>query len=779
MKRFFAEFSIDHPWWVIIGVVLITAFFAAQLPDIKIDTDPENMLPSDEPVRLFDHQTKEDFALSDFIAVGVVTEQTAFTPGLLNRIFKITSEIEEIDGVIAEDILAPSTVDDISQGFGGSVVISTLMEEEIETQQEADYIFSRIMANPVLRGKLASDDGRALAIFIPIESKNMSHRIGVKIQALTEKYGGAEVYYVAGLPIAEDSFGAEMFVQMAYSAPMAMMVILLLMLLFFRKFKIVIAPLIVAMMSVIWTMGLLILTGNTVHIMSSMIPIFLMPISVLDSVHIISEFHDNYQKLGDKAATIRYSILELFQPMLFTSLTTVAGFLSLALTPIPPVQVFGIFVAFGIVVAWLLSMTLVPAVIMLIEPGSLETFGSSDDNHGPLAAVLRGLKRLSYRHSLTIIFASAAVIVVAGFGITKIEVNDNPVRWFKESHPVRQADVIMNRHLAGTYMNYLVFDAGKVDALKNPEILAYIESLQEDLARDEIVGATTGLPDIVKKVRYELYGADAAKASLPDNREEIAQLLFLFEISGGNPDDLYKFVTEDYDKGNLWVQLTNGDNKMVSAVVERVAEFIYANPPPAGLKINWAGLPFINITWQDKMVAGMGKSLMWAYLIVFAMMVFLFRSIRWGFISLLPLTVTIIAIYGFIGYWGRSYDMPVAVLSSLALGLSVDFAIHNIQRFRMIYRRRQNFAESFEELFQSTGRAIGRNVMIIAIGFVPMLFSSLVPYITVGAFFLAIMIISGLVTMLLLPAISKIFRGALFKGESGPDEIDQTKTESI
>ncbi|RME23764.1 MAG: hypothetical protein D6800_09415, partial [Candidatus Zixiibacteriota bacterium] len=161
-------------------------------------------------------------------------------------------------------------------------------------------------------------------------------------------------------------------------------------------------------------------------------------------------------------------------------------------------------------------------------------------------------------------------------------------------------------------------------------------------------------------------------------------------------------------------------------------------------------------------VSGMGKSLASSYIVVFIMMIFLFRSFRWGFISMLPLTITIMAIYGFIGYVGKPYDMPVAVLSSLTLGLSVDFAIHFIERFRMIYKRRQNFRDSFHEIFEGAGRAISRNVLVIAIGFVPMLFSSLVPYITVGSFFLAIMLVSGLVTMLLLPAITRTFSKRLF-----------------
>jgi len=498
-----------------------------------------------------------------------------------------------------------------------------------------------------------------------------------------------------------------------------------------------------------------------VHIMSSMIPIFLIPISVLNSIHILSEFHDHYKRLGDKAATIRHSINELFVPMLSTSMTTVAGFISLALTPIPPVRVFGIFVAFGILTAWFLSLVINPAIASLISTKTLRSFGKADSENGVLFRIMRVFHGLAKNRSGAIIGVAVAVIVVAVIGLTLIEVNDNPVKWFKQSHPIRIADTEMNKHLAGTYMNYLVFESEDEDRIKDPEVQRYIESLQRVLEDDPIVGSTTGIPDIVKKIRYELFGADSSKLALPETRTEIAQMLFLFEMSGGDPDDLFKFVTNDYAKANLWVQMRNGDNKAVSGVVDRADSYVEQNEPPEGVSVKWAGLPYINIEWQRQMVTGMRSSLIGSYVVVFLMMVFLFRSLRWGIISMLPLTITIMAIYAFIGYIGKPYDMPVAVLSSLTLGLSIDFAIHFIQRMRILHKRIGRFDEAFREIFEGTGRAISRNVLVIAIGFIPMMFSTLVPYITVGSFFLSIMVVSGLVTMLLLPALSRAMRKSL------------------
>ncbi|MFH2056880.1 MAG: MMPL family transporter, partial [bacterium] len=313
-----------------------------------------------------------------------------------------------------------------------------------------------------------------------------------------------------------------------------------------------------------------------------------------------------------------------------------------------------------------------------------------------------------------------------------------------------------------TYMNYLVVDSGEDDGLKNPELLTWIEGLQRHLEKNETVGATTGLPDVVKKVRYELFGGKQEYNSLPTNQDEVAQDLFIFEMAGGDPDDLFKFVTSDYVKANIWVQLTEGDNQSVASVVASADDYIAHHKPPVAVDVKWAGLPYVNIVWQDKMVAGMRSSLLSSFIVVFIMMALLFRSVRWGIISMLPLTITIMMIYAFIGYIGKPYDMPVAVLSSLTLGLSVDFAIHYIQRSRTIFKRVGNFKDTLKGVFEGPARAISRNVLVIAIGFVPMFFSSLVPYITVGSFFFAIMLVSGAVTLILLPAITTVMQKKLY-----------------
>lgn len=751
MKRFLINLSLNHPKMVVLVSLIITILLGLQIPKIKIDTDPENMLPADEEVRVFHDEVKEAFGLHDWLVLGIIREEGIFNQKSLGRVYRITEKIKGLDGVMEYDIIAPSEVDDIFTTDEGILRVETLLDEEPETQAQAEQVLVRIKDNPIFRNKLASDDGTTVVVFVPLENKEVADEVANSIREIIAEEGGDEEYHIAGIPVAESTFGAEMFIQMAIYAPIAFVLIFLIMLYFFRKPVVVLSPMIVALMTVTWTMGLLIGLGYTVHIMSSMIPIFLIPIAVLDSIHILSEFHDRYARHGEMRQTVVETMDELFVPMLFTSVTTVVGFSSLVLTPIPPVQVFGVFVAIGIAVAWILSITFNTSFAMLVPKKAIDNFGATPEGRSVMRSAMHLIRDTSMRYSKPIVILGATFMVISIVGLTRVVVNDNPVKWFKAGHPLRVADDVMSRHLAGTYLTYLSVDAEEEGGLKDPEAMRYVESLQRNLGTHPNVGATTSVADIVKKVGEELKG-DPSEAIIPSSSEEIAQYLFLYEMSGGDPEDLFKFITPEAGRANIWVQMKKGENQAVSSVVRETRSFLENNPPP-GLEVNWAGLPYINVVWQDKMVTGMGRALASSFVVVLIIMTILFRSFRLGLLSMVPLSATIALVYAFIGYIGKPYDMPIAVLSSLTLGLSIDFAIHFLQRTREAMREKGNFRAAMEEVFEIPARAITRNIMVISLGFVPMFFAHLVPYITVGAFFFAIMIISGFTTLFALPAI--------------------------
>ena len=855
------KFSTDKPKLVTVLMVVMTLILGAMMVRVEVDTDPENMLSEKEAVRIFHHEAKKDFALHDVVVVGVVNETNpdgVFNVETLGHVHELTrfamNLVDEKDPekrVVTQDVIAPGTVDAIEQAGLGQVRFEWLMQTPPKTREEALRVRDLAMANPLLKGTLVSEDGKALAIYLPITAKDFAYQVRNQVLEKIENFKGDDHFYITGLPVAEDTFGVEMFVQMAVSAPLAMLAIFILMLIFFKKINMIISPMIIAMVTVISTMGLLIGTGNTVHIMSSMIPIFLMPIAVVDSIHILSEFFDIYQKTKNRRKTLEEVMHHLFMPMLYTSLTSSAGFASLALTPIPPVRIFGIFVAIGIMLAWFLTIVFIPAYVMLLKEESLASFGvvrkedTGEVKQTLLSRILHQMGELTYNQSKLIIILTVVAIGISVYGISKIQINDNPVKWFKKSHPIRVADKVLNEHFGGTYEAYLVLKAkpgvfnimdakkevtaafssaiddaptvykeamalietvsaksffpeeflkaltseieAKMDnadddsyytwedalsaidlvrnrdqVFKRPDVLNYIGKLQKYMVEKEAVGKSNSVTDVVKKVYQELFEANPDYFRVPETVNGVAQSLISYQNSH-KPNDLWHLVTPDYTKANIWVQLKSGDNKDMEATLKIVEAFFKDNPPPVPLTHGWAGLTYINVIWQEKMVMGMLESFLSSFIIVFVMMVILFRSPLWGILAMVPLSVTISFIYGIIGIVGKDYDMPVAVLSSLTLGLAIDFAIHFLERSRQTHTQTGSWKLAVLQMFEEPARAISRNVIVIAVGFTPLLLAPLVPYQTVGIFLASIMAISGVATILILPALIRVGEKWLFK----------------
>jgi predicted RND superfamily exporter protein len=442
--------------------------------------------------------------------------------------------------------------------------------------------------------------------------------------------------------------------------------------------------------------------------------------------------------------------------MFYTSLTTAFGFASLMLADIPPVRVFGAFVALGIMAAWLLTVTFIPASIMLIREGKLAAkMAKREKKSSRLARLLPQIGRFAFAKSRTVVLAATLLLAVGIWGISKIVVNDNPVKWFNKDHKIRVADRVMNERFGGTYMAYLVLEGKEPDDIKRPQVMAFMDELQKYLEKKEVVGKTSSVADIVKRVGHVLKGGGSADGVIPESQDEIGQYLFLYLMSG-DPNNLDNFVDYDYQKANIWVQMKRGDNRKMERVEHAVRQYLNQNNVPEGIEIRWSGLTYINKVWQDLMVKGMLRAVLGGFAAVFVLMLILFRSPGLAFISMMPLTFAIILSYGLIGFIGKDYDMPIAVCSSLALGLSIDFAIHFIQRFRRKYRESGDLEITNRLIFQEPARAISRNAFVIIFGFLPLVLANLTPYVRVGAFFAMLMTFSALTTLLLMPALIRI-----------------------
>src|SRR3972149_271000 len=291
------QISVERPKSVIAVIIILTFFFLIQFPKIVTDTDPKNMLPASSPVRVYNDQMEALFALhKDMMAVGIVNEKGIFNPATLERIARLTGKITKIKGVVVQDGMSLTTVDNVLSE-DGQLIVRPVMDHVPQSEAESEKLQQEIYDNTMLVSRLVSADKTTTAIYVPLEEGADAKEIADGIRSVVSKEKGDERYYVAGDPVARDTFGHTMFMQMGMFSPIAGLIMMITLYIMFRNVTLVMAMMSVAFLSIICSMGLLIGVGFPVHIMISMIPVFLMAIAT-DSVHIFNEFYFRLKETG-------------------------------------------------------------------------------------------------------------------------------------------------------------------------------------------------------------------------------------------------------------------------------------------------------------------------------------------------------------------------------------------------------------------------------------------------------------------------------------------------
>src|SRR3972149_3106752 len=255
LKFSLVEFSVRHPKLIVLLTIIFTLAFMTQFPRMKTDTNPKNMLPATSDVRVWNDEVDKTFALyEDMIVVGIVNEKGVLNSETLGRVNRITDGLLKIKGVAARDVNSFPTITNVTSE-SGLLKIAPLMTEVPKTDKDLENLRKMLFENPLLVNRIISTDGKTTAIYVPLEKGANGKEVADKIREIVKKEKGDEKYYVAGDPVARDTFGAEMFKLMAIFAPIAGMVMLIVRYLMFRDLFLSITLMMDAMISIIWSMG--------------------------------------------------------------------------------------------------------------------------------------------------------------------------------------------------------------------------------------------------------------------------------------------------------------------------------------------------------------------------------------------------------------------------------------------------------------------------------------------------------------------------------------------
>jgi len=673
------------------------------------------------------------------------------------------------------EVTSLSNTDNIL-GTDDGLDVNPIYEEVPGSINELLEIREKVWSNELFRKILVTEDNKYTGIYIEIVTKDEEAEDQLLLyesikDILETKIPGKEKHYIAGSPSATAMIGKTMETDSTRLFPVVIILVMVCLWFTFRMFKGIMVPMAVVILSVVVTLALKVLFNIPINIITSALPIFIISIGVADGIHIFSEYRDHLMEGMKKLDAVRKTIQNLTMPVILTSITTAGAFWSLSITEIIKIKHFGLFVAAGTLIAMVFSLLFIPALLTVLpqsEKIRKKRESKLDRNFS------RGLESLSIaviKKPVPVLLTVVAIISVAIYGTLQVKVDNNFVKYLMPDSDIVISTDKLNKAAAGSLTLNLLIDStrSEEEPLKNPENLKAISDLSNYLDQHRLVGKVLGLARLIERLNFVLHNEDPAFNRIPNTvetiedstnpgknsvqisgRNMISQFLLLYENSGG--DTLSDVVDTEYKHANLPVILRTNSSMEISELVDDIR--IYTRMHfPEDLKVDFGGSAYVEVASTMEIVTGQVKSLIISFILIFLMLVYLFRSIQKGLMAMIPLTTTILINFGVMGVFGVPLDVGTALVSSIVIGIGVDYSIHYMSRLQESIRKGKTFKEGIQYTVKHSGKAITANAFTVGIGFTALLVSIFTPLVTMGWMITMTMIVSAAATIIVLPAV--------------------------
>ena len=720
---------------ILVGLAFIV-LAGSFIPTLTRDTTSDAFIPRDNPARLYREEVKEIFGLADPIVIGVFHDgpDGIFTPEGLQLVEQLTLQLQDIPNIDPDRVVSLATENNI-EGTDYGMAVEPFYEPYPSSRAAAQTIWRKVQDFPLYLGSLVASDGKATLIVAEVMDEREAENTYLIVEALvnsTELPEGISLH-VAGEASITGYLGSYIDSDARRLNPMAGLIITIILFLAFRTLAGALLPNLIVVATVIGTVGAMAAAGVSFFVITNAMPVVLIGIAVADSIHIFSAYYETVARNPQVEAkdAVVTAMLEMARPITLTSLTTIAGFLGLYISSLqPPMQFMGIFTALGVAIAWLYSMTFLPAAMSFLPVKESKALRRTRSGNLASRWVDKLGRNVVYHPRLVVGFC-LLLIAVGIVGALNVEVNDRRIESFNEQEAVFQADKKINEHFDGTNVLDIVVETDRSEGLFNPRYLKKIEAFQTKIESYAKVGGTTSVVDYLKQMNRSINEGKPEAYRLVDQEDLNAQLFLLYSTSG-DPTDFEEEIDYDYQRANIRVNLKGPDHKDMKPIVAGIQTYIDQEFNEPGLKATLSGRSMVTFEWVSAVGESHFRSVLVSVLLVLGMASLVFRSLVGGLLSLAPVAISILCVYAVMSSFDIAIGLGTSMFASVAIGLGVDFAIHSIDRIRAIYRTDQS-DDAMLLLFPSTGRALLFNLFAIALGFGVLTTSEVVPLMRFGA----------------------------------------------
>jgi hypothetical protein len=726
----YTRLLVRYPWVVLFVVAALTGLQFVGISRLRTDFNMrESSLPPGHPFVEIDRKIRTEFGGRNTVIVAIVPrEGEVWRSDVLEIVRAVT-----VASLRLEDVIVPNVVSLAAPGVRyvedreGRLDIDYLMRETPRRAAEIARLRARVESDPQLRGLLVTPDNRAALVMLDFWDHATHAELADRVRALAEPYRDAPVdFYFAGEPIMA-IMNAEQMHDVGWRIPLTFLVIALMLFASFRNLQGMFIPMVTAALSTVWVLGLMGHTGIAIDGWNVATPILLIAIAAGHSAQMLKRYTEEVATRRDNHAAVVAATVAMGPVMVAAGSVATLGFASLAVIGIPAVTGFGLSCAYGIGSAVLLEMSFIPALrTVLPAPQRAAASGTLT------AALLRALEwAIRERGGRWILIGTAGALAVAALGMVQIHTYGSTRKYMAPGSLPRVHLEKIEEHFPGTFTMTILYEGQPEDATR-VELLRHMDGLRAELERDPLVWRTASLADLVKNLHRVLNSDAAVPYALPADQALTSQLLFL-----GSSPAFERFTDRAQSKAMLIAYLRDDDSARVGPLVRAAQAWVDAHPPPDGVRVLIAGgagptVLAVNEHTTHSKILNITAVVASIYLVSSLMM----RSPLGGLYVITPIVVTLMLLFGLLGWTGIRLDMGSASMMAMAAGVGADYAIYFLYRLREERRRTGDDREGLSRALQTSGRAVifvaasiaaGFSVMAVSKFFGMRLFGTLMP----------------------------------------------------
>ncbi len=758
-----ADFIIKNRLLLIIVIAAITVFMGFNARKAQLNYDFAKIVPKSDPDMIDFMNFKELFGEDGSILAIGIRDSSIFTPTNFNRLKFLSDEIASLPGIT--EVLSlpnlPRMVKDTTEKKFKVVPIFTEMPED---QATLDSLLKIVMDQKLYSGQLINEENGMVLMLVSYDRSvlNSDKRIGLTEDimhagALFTEHTGIKLYY-AGMPFIRSVIAGKVKDELEMFLLFSALITAFIMLLFFRSWMAVVFPMIIIAVIVTWVLGTLVLFDYRITLLTGLIPSVIVVIGIPNSIYLINKYHHEFLLHGDKMRAIRTVTQKIGLVTLITNGTTAVGFGVLIFTDITILREFGIVASINIMATFVVSIILLPSVFSYLPAPTEKQLKHL--SFAPLGGVLDFFDFVVQRRRYLVFAVTAIVVTFAVIGVYKVHSVSFMVDDIPEESQVKQDLRYFEHNFSGMMPLEIVVDTHKKRGVTDLRNLKKIDEFEQFLAAQPDISNPISITNFIKAARQAFYNGNPARYALPRNNNEKNFILnYLKNNESDNSGLLNSFVDSTGQKVRISLKIKDiGSNKMdslVNQVIRPKQEEIFGK---SKLTASITGTTLLFIKGNSYLIDNLKMSFVLAFFIISIIMGLLFANLRMIILSLIPNVIPLAITAGIMGFFDIPLKPSTAIIFSIAFGISVDYAIHFLAKYRQeLFANNFDVRVAISHSLHETGTSMIYTSIVLFAGFVIFTASDFGGTVALGFLTSITLLISMFTNLIVLPSLLLTF----------------------